>query len=992
MGHPPPPQRRTSSSALHGSLRDLILSSEKSDDDDDNDSNGDYDDPSDGGPNDFNKIINLSRSKFADTKFRTRNIYGTGLDDVKGMHRDRLSTFSFSSRNTRSASEGGGWSRGEEDVGDVVSASEEEVEEAMEGDASAVVSKEEMEGVPDDIMGETVMGRYEDANNRVNDPYNMVGIHYSKRKHFPDRKQDETSEEDSLTGLHKDRLSTFSFSSNQAVEKSRSSTSSKEVDEEEVAAVDEKASRPPIDKEKIDELFGVDNFHNLIDIDRTRTSSPVTRQDPQTPDGQTNHADRLSTYSLSSKEEEKDSLSSTSFGKAGPGRKANHDDRLGTFSFASTDPQSGSTTSGGTNPTNPLPSTRESKITTIPTSSNTKHSNSNPISSDRTPNNSNNSDQIDQVYTSPQKGSLSSLASSVSIKTRNDRIDEVRARTDPKAIHPDGMNTPRLNREGEVMSFSSTSGRPNIFQRIQDNVAASAGGGEEGTAEGVGGGVVPEESEADNERVDDTLDNGDCFIGFDLGTSGARMSIVEKKLSEDGTWEYDEVFASALAWDEELQYDDAEDWRAAIDALMLRAEGPTMAKVKAVCVSGTSATCLLVKKGSLEVSRSARMYNYDISSSSDSSAVERAKELIDRYVPEKHTARANTGSLAKLLLWIEEQSVVDENGEAKEALCHQSDYVSMSLMHEGLTDTEKQCTVTSDWHNCLKLGYDVQNREFPAWMHKLLNEGAGIADPESILPSRVISPGEPFGVLSPAVATKFGLSSNVMLVGGTTDSNAAFFAAAGAQPEAGTAVTSLGSTLAIKQLSTSFVEDASRGVYSHRFPRFGKDGDEAEGEDDEAWLIGGASNVGCAILRQEGFSNEELAELSAEIDPASDSPLSYYPLMKKGERFPVADSDKEPVLTPKPDSRKEYLHGILQGIGDVERDGFRILGDLGASPDRPTVVLSCGGGSKNDVWISMRERRLKDICAEGREVQVKRAENTEASYGAALLAAASFEE
>ena len=131
--------------------------------------------------------------------------------------------------------------------------------------------------------------------------------------------------------------------------------------------------------------------------------------------------------------------------------------------------------------------------------------------------------------------------------------------------------------------------------------------------------------------------------------------------------------------------------------------------------------------------------------------------------------------------------------------------------------------------------------------------------------------------------------------------------------------------------------------------------------------------------------------LSGEIDPNSDSSLLYYPLMKKGERFPVADSSKEPVLDPKPDSRKEYLHGILQAIGDVERDGFEVLGELGASPNLPKIVLSCGGGSKNDMWINMRERRLKVICDEGQQVEVKRAENTEASYGAALLAAASFE-
>lgn len=193
----------------------------------------------------------------------------------------------------------------------------------------------------------------------------------------------------------------------------------------------------------------------------------------------------------------------------------------------------------------------------------------------------------------------------------------------------------------------------------------------------------------------------------------------------------------------------------------------------------------------------------------------------------------------------------------------------------------------------------------------------------------------------------------------------------------------------VLNLTKNFVEDASRGVYSHRFPRFGDSG--GGGEEEDAWLIGGASNVGCAVLRQEGFNDEELIALSKEIDPDIDSPLSYYPLMKKGERFPVADSNKEPVLDPKPDGRKEYLHGILQGIGDVEREGFRVLGELGASPHRPTVVLSCGGGSKNDMWLSMRERRLKDICDDDHQVEVKRATNTEASYGAALLAAASFE-
>jgi hypothetical protein len=111
-------------------------------------------------------------------------------------------------------------------------------------------------------------------------------------------------------------------------------------------------------------------------------------------------------------------------------------------------------------------------------------------------------------------------------------------------------------------------------------------------------------------------------------------------------------------------------------------------------------------------------------------------------------------------------------------------------------------------------------------------------------------------------------------------------------------------------------------------------------------------------------------------------------------------------LSPRPDCRKEYLHAILQGISDVERDGYGVLGELGATPRVPAVVLSCGGGARNDVWTAMRERRLMEICEKEEEeeeeiecgqrrnrrrrVEVRRATNTEASYGAALLAAASF--
>lgn len=448
------------------------------------------------------------------------------------------------------------------------------------------------------------------------------------------------------------------------------------------------------------------------------------------------------------------------------------------------------------------------------------------------------------------------------------------------------------------------------------------------------------------------------FAGFDLGTSGARISVIESCSPS-----VQEVFSASIAWDG--AYDDSGAWLAAVRQLLQLAKASSlvdMASIASICVSGTSASCLMVNAAG-DMTRPPRMYDYDVVASLPGYGTT-AKEWIDKYAPPRHTARANTASFAKLMSWIVEQPL--EDGER---LCHQSDFVTMKLSGSP--------QVQSDWHNTLKLGYDVRLLEWPDWLTTCLKD-VGVSDPHLVLPSRVVSPGAILGTVGADLASEFGLSLDCRLVGGTTDSNAAFFAAVGSNPAMGTAVTSLGSTLAMKLLSKSFVEDASRGVYSHRFPG-----------DGEGWLIGGASNVGCAVLRQEGFSNHELESLSMDIDPSVDLALSYYPLTKKGERFPVADSEKLPMLEPKPENRRDYLHGILQGISDVERDGFRVLGELGASPSRPTLVLTCGGGSTNEKWRQMRQRKLA-VEFDDSSIKVTKAENTEASFGAAILASISF--
>jgi len=169
------------------------------------------------------------------------------------------------------------------------------------------------------------------------------------------------------------------------------------------------------------------------------------------------------------------------------------------------------------------------------------------------------------------------------------------------------------------------------------------------------------------------------------------------------------------------------------------------------------------------------------------------------------------------------------------------------------------------------------------------------------------------------------------------------------------------------------------------------------------------------VFRALNFTDDELQSRSMDIDPTTDSEsylrYKYYPLLpnKIGERFPIADSKKQSVLEPIPDSgdRTEYLKGLLQSISEVERKGYDVLRDLGSNPSFPTRIMTSGGGSKNAVWVSLRQRIMNknnnnnnnkagggsggggiDVTTD--KIEVQTAEHAEASYGAALLAAAGF--
>ncbi|MFM6280339.1 MAG: FGGY-family carbohydrate kinase, partial [Dolichospermum sp.] len=313
-----------------------------------------------------------------------------------------------------------------------------------------------------------------------------------------------------------------------------------------------------------------------------------------------------------------------------------------------------------------------------------------------------------------------------------------------------------------------------------------------------------------------------------------------------------------------------------------------------------------------------------------------ALERLIQIAPPNHTVLSATSSLAKLLWMQELASFVNAR-----YLLHQADWLGF-LLHGKLG--------ISDYHNALKLGYDVEQLQYPKWLEQLhipLN-----------LP-QVLTPGTPIGELLPQIAAEFGLKNDCLVVAGTTDSIAAFLASGAKFP--GEAVTSLGSTLVLKLLSRHRIEDARYGIYSHRL--------------NDLWLTGGASNTGGAVLKH-FFSDLELVRLSTKIDPTQASMLDYYPLLQPGDRFPINDPQLLPKLEPRPDQPHDFLHGLLASMAKIESQGYELLQNLGADP--LTHIYTAGGGAANSTWTAIRQRYLK--------VPIVSAKNTQAAYGTALLA------
>ena len=414
-------------------------------------------------------------------------------------------------------------------------------------------------------------------------------------------------------------------------------------------------------------------------------------------------------------------------------------------------------------------------------------------------------------------------------------------------------------------------------------------------------------------------------LGIDIGTSGVRTAV----LDQDGNLI---SMAKAPHLPQPNKDLDANLWWDAVqNCLQTQAEALentswSMAHIKRIAVDGTSGTMVLTD-GELNPVSPALMYN--------SKGFDAEAALLAEHAPDPHITRGSNSALARALRL---NSLAERRPEH---LLHQADFIVAKLTGLG---------GFSDPNNSLKTGFDPENSEWPEWINEIFNA--------TLLP-RVHPVGEVFNRVTFEVANCHNFAPDAVVCAGTTDSIAAFLA--GAPLEEGVAVTSLGSTLAIKMLLTKRIDDPSIGLYSHRIR--------------DHWLVGGASNTGGAVLLNY-FTPDEMDALSTHIDPNNPTNLSYYPLLTSGERFPINDPNLAPNLTPRPSEDHLFLQGMFEGIAHIEERCYAAISERsGCDPKR---VFSAGGGASNPVWTKIRENVL--------QLPIAKLKFTEAAIGAAKVA------
>lgn len=458
-------------------------------------------------------------------------------------------------------------------------------------------------------------------------------------------------------------------------------------------------------------------------------------------------------------------------------------------------------------------------------------------------------------------------------------------------------------------------------------------------------------------------------LGLDVGTSGIRACIVKKKTAFD---QVDDVILASeylamtmpvestngLGFKEVSQNPAV--WLHTLDELLKKlTQRFDLSQVDQMVADATSSTVLLTDTMGRPLT-DALMYN-DSRSSKEAIHIDQCIREFGGF----SGASGASSSLAKTLYLAsnlkKHRRYVGPVEEPIHVICHQIDLVNHFFC--GILNV-------TDENNALKLGYDSVNQQWPKWVLERLKS-------QRLTAPLVVEPGSFIGKIRSNIARQYGFKTELKIMAGTTDSIAGFLAS-GAH-ETGDAVSSLGSSLAIKWLSRTPVFNSELGVYSHKLGN--------------RWLVGGASNTGGKVVLHY-YSKPELSLIDRlmtrhQIKTVISEGDLYYPLIAQGERFPVADPKKKPVLPSFPNCSLAsnehdksclnahilFFRRLTLGLTQVEVHAYETLQKMGDQAIKR--IFTVGGGLKNQTWMQFRDDMLP--------APLVSAKHRDASYGVTKL-------
>ena len=376
-------------------------------------------------------------------------------------------------------------------------------------------------------------------------------------------------------------------------------------------------------------------------------------------------------------------------------------------------------------------------------------------------------------------------------------------------------------------------------------------------------------------------------LGIDLGTSGVRIALINNKL--------DLIYTESINYS--IGIEECKDWENCCRELIKGIPFQLKRNIKSCAIDGTSGTLIACDFKGKPIEKAIPYYKI----------YSKKSKFIKSLIPEE-TIR-NSSSLGRALHLFEKYG-------SEILLRSQADWISSWM--------------TEDWElgeegNNLKLGWDQISKSWP----KSFNSQKW----RKALP-KIISSGNIFNKIDIHRAKELDLPEDLIVIAGTTDSNAAVLAA---NSSLETGISILGSTIVLKK----FVKEPhySEGVTNHFV--------------NGSWLCGGSSNAGGAVLKK-FFTDAQIEELSHQIRPDEITGINLVPLPFEGERFPINDPSLLPVLTPRPTSDSLYLHALFEGLAQIEYKGWQKLKSIGVP--MPNQIISIGNGAKNIQWQRIRER------------------------------------